>query len=75
MTACAISASVAVYPFSYWIVRRKQDFWPFHLPDVGEPHPVDIEKRPPTLRDGWGALLLGFMLFIAVFGFLILALS
>jgi hypothetical protein len=75
MTICAISAAVAGYPFSYWMVRRKFDFWTIHLPNVEDLQPTGMEKRLPILHDAWGALLLGFVVLIVIFGFLISALS
>lgn len=75
MTACGIVGVVVVYPFSIWMARRNLDFWPVKRVDEYETEPAGIDKRLPTLRDAWGALLLGLIVLTAIFGFLIISLS
>jgi CubicO group peptidase (beta-lactamase class C family) len=75
MTTCGIVGAVVVYPFSFWMSRRKLDFWPVKQIERNETELAGFDKRLPSLRDAWGALLLGLILLIAIFGFLIMSLS
>lgn len=75
MTGCGIIGTMAVYPFSLWMTRRNLDFWPHKRVDEQGTETAGNDKRLGTLRDAWGALLLGLILFIATFGFIIISLS
>ena len=75
MTGCGITGTMAVYPFSLWMTRRNLDFWPHKRVDEQGTETAGNDKRLGTLRDAWGALLLGLILFIATFGFIIISLS
>ena len=75
MTTCGIVGAVVVYPFSFWVSRHKLDFWPVKRIDGKETEFAGLDKRLPTLRDAWVALLLGLILLITIFGFLIISLS
>jgi CubicO group peptidase (beta-lactamase class C family) len=75
MTTCGIVGAVVVYPFSIWMAHRKLDIWPVKRIERSETEPTGFDKRLPTLKDAWVALLLGLILLIAIFGFLIISLS
>lgn len=75
MTACSIAGAVVIYPFSFWMARRKLDYWPVQAVYGREIRPEGDGRRLPTLRDAWGALLLGLIVFIGIFGFLAMSLG
>jgi CubicO group peptidase (beta-lactamase class C family) len=75
MTACSLAGAVVVYPFNLWMVCHKLDFWPNGQVIGDGLKPESLDKRLLGFRDAWGAFLLGLILMIAVFGFLIMNLS
>lgn len=64
-----------VYPFSYWMVQRGFNIWPRGQDKGDDIEITGYEKRMPTLREAWAALLLALVLFITLFGFLVSILS
>ena len=75
MLACGMAGATALYPFSYWMVRRGFDIWPGDAVDGGDMEVTVPEKMVPTMREAWGPLLLALALFITLFGFLVRILS
>jgi hypothetical protein len=75
MTACGIAGGLVVYPYSLWLARRNLDFWPVMKVEGQEIEITADERRLPTLRNAWAALLLSLIVFIAVFGALVVSLS
>ena len=57
------------------MTRRNLDFWPRNWVDEQGTETAGNDKRLGTLRDAWGVLLLGLILFITTFGFIIISLS
>jgi len=75
MTACGVAGGLVVYPFSIWMARRNLDFWPEGWVAGDGAELASVDKRLPGFRDAWGAFILGLILLIAIFGFLLINLS
>ena len=75
MVTCGIAGALACYPFSLWLAYRRLDYWPAPPAPGGETEAAGKDRRLPAVRDAWAALLLGLVVLIAVFSFIMMSLS